>query len=285
MRLDPECVGCIINQSVRVASAIEASPLLAQKLKSYVEDASRDFDFSQTPPEVASSVYEGMARLAGMDDLYAKAKESATQKALSLIPSLEQKIATCKNPLLTATKIAVAGNVIDLAAAIEFDLHEELEKIFETPFATDDFSKLEAALPHAKTIVYLGDNAGEHIFDKLYIQTLRLLYPHAKIYYFVRGNPIINDVTMQEALACGLDSVCEVVDSGVNTPGFIFERATPHAKELFMSADLVLSKGMGNYESLSPAPRGDIVFLLKVKCQVVANSLSLKSGDIVCKFV
>jgi len=88
---------------------------------------------------------------------------------------------------------------------------------------------------------------------------------------------------MKEALACGFDKLCTLVDSGVNTPGFVYERATPYAKELFDKADLVISKGMGNYECLSPSHRDNIFFLLKVKCEVVANSLGLNLGDIVCK--
>ena len=285
MNIDEACVGCIINQSAKVADAINADKGLTKKLISTVEELSKDFSYEQNPPEIASYVYEKMAEIANKEDLYNEIKGLSTKKALSLVPLLKDKLSISKDKLLTATKIAVAGNVIDLAAAVEFDLDEELEKVFYIDFAHDDFDKLKSELSHAKSVVILGDNVGEHIFDYMFVEVLKELYPHVKYSYFVRGCPIINDVTMSEALACGFDKLCHLVDSGVNTPGFVYERATSHAKELFDGADLVISKGMGNYECLSPSHRKDICFLLKVKCGVVANNLSQEIGDIVCKMV
>ena len=101
----------------------------------------------------------------------------------------------------------------------------------------------------------------------------------------VRGNPIINDVTLKEAIEAGFDKLCELVDSGANTPGFAYSRANSYAKKLFDEADLIISKGMGNYECLSPSHRKNICFLLKVKCEVVARSLGQSIGDIICKLV
>ncbi|MEA2100575.1 MAG: ARMT1-like domain-containing protein [Campylobacterota bacterium] len=283
MNIDEVCVGCIINQSVKVADAINASQELTTKLVSTVEEMSKDFSFSHNPPEIASSVYEKMAEIANKVDLYDEKKELSTKKALSFTPLLKEKLSNSKNKLLTATKIAVAGNVIDLAAEVEFDLEEELLKIFDTDFSHDDFEKLESELSLAKTVVILGDNVGEHIFDYMFIQTMQELFPNSSYTYMVRGNPIINDVTMKEAKEARFDKLCKLVDSGVNTPGFAYTRANEKAKELFDNADLVISKGMGNYECLSPSHRDNICFLLKVKCGVVANSLDKEIGDIICK--
>lgn len=283
MKIEEACVGCIINQSVRVADAINAAPALKKELTSTVELMSEDFSFSHTPPEIAADVYEKMALIASKTDLYDEVKKLSTLKALSFIPLLKEKLSNSKHKLLTATKIAVAGNVIDLAAQVEFDLEEELGKVFEREFAYNDFELLERELASAKHVVVLGDNVGEHIFDYIFIQTLQELYPNAEFAYFVRGNPIINDVTMKEAKEAGFHEVCELVDSGVNTPGFAYARANSYAQELFDKADLVISKGMGNYECLTLSHRKNICFLLKVKCSVVAGSLSKNIGDIVCK--
>jgi uncharacterized protein with ATP-grasp and redox domains len=283
VKIEEACVGCIINQSVRVADAINAAPALKKELTSTVELMSEDFSFSHTPPEIAADVYEKMALIASKTDLYDEVKKLSTLKALSFIPLLKEKLSNSKHKLLTATKIAVAGNVIDLAAQVEFDLEEELGKVFEREFAYNDFELLERELASAKHVVVLGDNVGEHIFDYIFIQTLQELYPNAEFAYFVRGNPIINDVTMKEAKEAGFHEVCELVDSGVNTPGFAYARANSYAQELFDKADLVISKGMGNYECLTLSHRKNICFLLKVKCSVVAGSLSKNIGDIVCK--
>ena len=144
---------------------------------------------------------------------------------------------------------------------------------------------MKESLEGAKNVVVLGDNVGEHIFDYMFIETLKELYPNIEYSYLVRGTPIINDVTMKEAKEAGFDSLCNLVDSGVNTPGFTYLRASKEAQKLFDDADIVISKGMGNYECLSPSHKQNICFLLKVKCSVVANSLNAQIGNIICKLV
>ncbi|WP_321777446.1 damage-control phosphatase ARMT1 family protein [Sulfurimonas sp.] len=285
MTIDEACVACIINQSAKVADAINASTSLKDEMISTIQEMSSNFSYEDNPPEIASYVYEKMAEIANKTDLYDEVKELSTKKALSFVPLVNDKIFASSNKLLTATKTAVAGNVIDLAAAVEFDLEEELSKVFHTEFAHDDFELMKYQLTKAKSVLIIGDNVGEHIFDYIFIQTLKELYPDASYSYMVRGNPIINDVTMKEAKEAGFDELCELVDSGVNTPGFTYNRANDYSKKLFDSVDLVISKGMGNYECMSPSHRKNICFLLKVKCEVVAKSLGKNVGDIVCKVV
>jgi damage-control phosphatase, subfamily I len=285
MNLEEACIGCIINQSLKVASAIGADDTLREKLLLSVTESSKKFSFSKTPPDVASDVYTMMAQIAQKQDLYDEVKFHSTQKALSFVPFLDKKLANSKDKLLTAVKIAIAGNVIDLAAEVEFDLSETVKKIFDTDFGHDDFEKLRESLENSSTLLVIGDNAGEHIFDYLFIQTLQKLYPRLQISYMVRGVPIINDVTMKEAKEAGFDRLCTLMDSGVDTPGFMYERANKESQQLFNSVDFVITKGMGNYECLSPSPRKDLCYLLKVKCGVVANSLGREIGDIICKVV
>ena len=276
---------CIINQAERVGRTLHVDEQTTQELIHTARLMSEHFSFSQTPPEVATPVYEEMAKILHKEDIYDEIKALSTKKALSLLPLLEHQLEKSERSFETALKIAVAGNVIDLASEITFDLDAELAKIFHTDFAVDDSKKLSQLLDKAKDVVVLGDNAGEHLFDKLFIQTLLKLYPQIRFYYFVRGKPIINDVTLKEADEIGFDEVCEVVDSGVDTPGFVYSRANERAKELFDAADVVISKGMGNYECLTPSHKSPIAFLLKVKCNVVANSLGRNVGDIVCKII
>lgn len=283
MKIQEACVECIINQSRRVAQAIDADTELSSKLTTAVSQSSKKFNFDASPPVVATPVYQMMAEMAKKDDLYDEVKRHSTIKALEFVPSLKEKIESSNTPLLTSIKIAVAGNVIDLAAEVSFDLDEEIVKIFDTHFAIDDFKVLESKLSEAKSLLYIGDNAGEHIFDYLCVESIQKLYPNMRVYYMTRGAPIINDVTYEEAIEAGFDKLCTLVDSGVTTPGFDYECANEYSKELFDSADVVMTKGMGNYECLSPTHRGDIFYLLKVKCNVVAASLEREVGDIICK--
>jgi len=283
MHIDPACVECIIGQSRRVAEAIGADDALSEKILSTALAMSKDFSYSQNPPEVATPLYEKMAELAGKKDLYDEVKKASTLKALSFVPLLEEEIRNSSEPLFTATKVAVAGNVIDLAAEVEFDLHEELDKIFHTEFSINDFPLLQKKLSKASTLLYIADNAGEHIFDKIYIQTISKLYPSLNVTYMTRGNAIINDVTYEEAQEAGFEELCNLVSSGVNTPGFVYSRANETSQKLFDEADLIITKGMGNYECLSDYGRKELFFLLKVKCNVVARSLGKNLGDIICK--
>lgn len=283
MNIDPACVECIINQSKRVADAIDADEKLTRKIVEAVEKMAPGFSFEQSPPEVAVAVYEKMAQIAGKVDLYDEVKKISTYKAQEFVPYLEKEVSESPEALLTATKVAVAGNVIDLAAEYTFDLHEELEKIFHTDFAVNDFNKLQQRLSASSTLLYIADNAGEHIFDRIYIQTILSLYPNIEIYYMTRGKAIINDVTYEEAKEVGFDTLCHLVNSGVDTPGFVYDRANKVSQELFDSADMIITKGMGNYECLSDVKRENLFYLLKVKCNVVARSLEKNVGDIICK--
>ncbi len=283
LNIQDACVECIINQSRRVAQAIDADETLSLELTSTVSEMTDSFNFKTSPPVVATPIYQAMANIAGKTDLYDEVKKNSTLKALEFVPSLKIKIANSSTPLLTSIKIAVAGNVIDLAAEVSFDLDEEIVKIFDTHFSIDDFELLKSKLESVQTLLYIGDNAGEHIFDYLCIESIQNLYPHLSVSYMTRGAPIINDVTYEEAVEAGFDKLCNLVDSGVKTPGFDYLSANKASQKLFDSVDVVITKGMGNYECLSPTHRKDLFYLLKVKCNVVASSLGREVGDIICK--
>jgi len=285
MKIESACVECIIGQSLRVADALNADAALRRRIHDDVLAMSKTFDFAKSPPEVARPVYEHMAVLAGKNDLYDEVKRHSTEKAKAFVPFLREQIRSAEDPFLAAVKVAVAGNVIDLAAEVTFDLNEEIGKLFHTAFARDDVARLRTRLSTASTLLYIGDNAGEHIFDALAIETFKSLFPRLEITYMTRGRPIINDITFDEAKADGLQRHAALVDSGVDTPGFVYARAGEEAQRLFDRSDVVLTKGMGNYECISPAPRTDLAYLLKVKCNVVSRSIGAELGSLVCLMV
>ncbi len=283
MNIQEECIACIIEQSKRVADAIGANNALANAMLSHVKTSLNNPDFSLSPPVIAAPLYEEMARLSQKVDLYDEQKAHAITQANFYMPFLRETIEQSDDPFMALLKTAVVGNVIDLAAEITFDLHGAITSVFDTPFAHNDSAKLHEQLTKAKSLVYIGDNTGEHLFDALAIEHLKRLYPELEIFYMVRGNFIINDVTMKEALEAGMDELCTLIDSGVNTPGFVYERATQKAQNLFDTADLIIAKGMGNYECMTPLRRQNICFLLKIKCSVVSRSLGHEIGSIICK--
>ncbi|MCK9373333.1 MAG: ARMT1-like domain-containing protein [Sulfuricurvum sp.] len=283
MHIENECIGCIIAQSGRVCDAIGADDALREKIVSFVETSLSTADFTLSPPVIAAPLYEQMAFFAEKTDLYDEQKTHATLQAQHYLPFLRETIEQSDNPFMALLKTAVVGNVIDLAAEVTFDLHGAILSVFDTPFAHDDAIKLAEHFKNTSTLLYIGDNTGEHLFDALAIEHLKILYPHLKITYMVRGNFIINDVTLKEAEEAKMDQICTLMDSGVPTPGFVYSLASPEAQKLFDTADLIIAKGMGNYECMSPVRRKNICFLLKIKCSVVSRSLGREIGSIICK--
>ena len=283
MKIHTECLACIEGQAKRVCDILHLNNLQRQDIVKLAKQHIDSFDLQLTPPHNATPLYEAIAHYLSVDDLYEEIKAQSSLMAKNFIPLCEEIITSSHDPLFSATKIAVAGNVIDLASVMMYDLKEELEKNHETPFAIDDFVALRQLLPDVKTLVYLADNVGEEIFDKLYIQTLKKLFPSLDVYYFVRGKPIINDLTYQDALNSGMDEVSTIIDSGVPTPGLAMEFMNQNARDIFKSAQCIISKGMGNYECLGEVSGLPIFFLFKVKCNVVAQAVGAQLGNIICK--
>ena len=283
MTMTPACVACIFNQALRVCETLQVDPATTKKVLDAVGCMVPTWRFDETPPQVAARVYPEIGAILGTDDIYRDYKKEATEHAKAFLPLVRERIEQSDDPFIAALKGAVAGNVIDLAATHTFDLEEEIAKIFETPFALDESEALRKALGKAERLLVVGDNAGEHIFDKEMMRTFRGLFGNLEIFYAARGRPIINDVTYAEAEASGIGEVATLVDSGVDTPGLDLSRASKEMLEIYESADVVLAKGMGNYESLEGSSTRPTWFLLKIKCEVVAASLQGRVGDIVCK--
>lgn len=283
MTIQSECIDCIASQARRVCEAIGADAALTQTITSTIDDALQHADFTLSPPIIAAPLYAKMGQLSGKIDLYDAQKAHAILQATHYLPFCDTAITHSEDPFRAILKTAVVGNVIDLAAKVQFDLQEAISSVYHTPFAQDDTQVLKNRLSHAKTLLYIGDNTGEHLFDKLSIQHLKTLFPQLNITYMVRGHFIINDVTMNEAREAQMEEVCEVMDSGVPTPGFVYEYATPQAQHLFDTAEVIIAKGMGNYECMTPIQRNNICFILKIKCAVVARSLGEAIGAIICK--
>ncbi|WP_024953734.1 damage-control phosphatase ARMT1 family protein [Sulfurospirillum arcachonense] len=283
MKIEKECLECIYNQSTRVSDYLQVNKTQAIHISKIANQHIENFDFNNTPPHNATPMYEEIAKFLELSDLYADMKDEASLSALKFVSTCKDAINMMPDKLEGAIKAAIAGNVIDLAAEVMFDLEDEIAKIFQRDFDINDFELLKEKLQTTKTLVYLADNAGEEVFDKICIETIKELFPDIKVYYFVRGNPIINDLTISHAKKSGLDDVAILVDSGVPTPGYALDLASQDSLELFNSADCIISKGMGNYECLGDKSGFPLYFLLKVKCQVVAREIGANLGDIVCK--
>jgi len=233
-----------------------------------------------TPPEIAAVVHRIVRDHCGTDDPYREEKHKATRQALGLYPELMRLVAS-KPPeeaLETAVRISIAGNIIDLGVSSMYDdLEQTLERVLHQPFAINHLPAFLDLLGRAKSILFFGDNAGETVFDRVLIETLRV-----PVIYVVKGLPVLNDATLEDALMAGLDQCATIVPNGSDIPGTVLERCTPEIRSLFDQATLVIAKGQGNYETLSES--GNKVFnLLQVKCPVIAGDIGAAVGDIVVR--
>jgi len=272
-----DCIPCLMKQALRAGKQTNADEKTLKKILDETGALIKDIPLENTPVETAAHIYKIVSRLTGVKDPYLKIKNKNILQAKELLPELEQKINQSKDPLLCAIRISIAGNVIDLGVDKKFDISKDLNKILDQDFGIFDYEAFKEILKKSKSVLYVGDNCGESVFDTLLIKQLK-----KTVYYAVRDIPVINDVTYDDAVRSGLGEISEIVSSGVDSPGAVLSRANKDFKNLFHSSDLVISKGQGNYEGLSHEKRS-VFFLLKAKCSVIAEDIGVKEGDIILK--
>jgi len=239
---------------------------------------------NSTPPEIGRIIYQLVSKITGEKDPFKEIKQKSNKQSLELYPDLKAKIETSNDRLLTAVRLAIAGNVIDYGVQNHFVIEEEIENCLQRDFAIFDYGDFKEALDKTDRILYLADNAGEVVFDKILIEEIRKLdSPRGRqIFYVVRDRPVINDALVEDAHACGIKKVAEVVSSGSDAPGTILELCSQEFLKLYEQARMIISKGQGNFEALSDEDK-PIFFLLKAKCSVIAKDIGCRTGDVILK--
>jgi len=210
-------------------------------------------------------------------DPYKEEKKKNNDQSLSMVTDLEEVINQSEDPFATALRLAIAGNIIDFAASDNFDIQATIDSALLSEFAIDNSVQLRDRIKSAKKILYLGDNAGEIVFDLLFIKTI----VHPDLTFVVRGGPVINDATIEDAEYVGMKAVANVISSGFDAPSTIPDKSSQEFQKYFAEADLIISKGQGNLEGLFPLNDDRIFFLLMVKCNVIAEFLKVKKGSLV----
>lgn len=284
MRTYTDCISCFERQ---VRDVCESAALGAEKSSEVMESVReriKSFSMDSMPIEMAVEIHDLVREASGESDLYRKEKMQANRAAGACVPIFTRMMACSMNSLATAVKLAIAGNIIDCGAygMRKVSIDQLSEVIHDTAAQTlcgnpiDEFKQL---IRDAERILYIGDNAGECFFD---VPLLRLL-PSDRLAYAVRGGPILNDATKEDARAAGIDRICELIDTGDNAPGVLLERCSEEFRRMFDQSDLIISKGQGNYESLSGLTHKTIVFMTKVKCSVIARDIGYELNDSVMK--
>jgi hypothetical protein len=279
MRVYLDCFPCFLRQSIialRLGTKDES--LQETILKSILEDIQKA-DISKPPAYTTTFIHRKIRQLLGRDP-FEGIKSEYNQIALRLYPSLKTTVEKSPDPLWTSTRLAIAGNIIDFGIFTSIDIEGTIRMALNKPLAVDDYGSFRDAIFIADKILYLTDNAGEIVFDRLLIETLISL--GRKVKAVVKGSPVINDSTMQDAKESGLTRVCEVIDNGSEAVGTILEWTSRLFQRTFEDAQMVISKGQGNFETLVGNEK-KIFFLFQSKCDVVSKELGLSTGSMLLK--
>jgi hypothetical protein len=276
MNTSLDCIPCLLRQALDAIRLITPDENLHRSVLHDVLDWSAEIDLRQPPIILAQRIHRYVREITGVDDPYFTAKLRLNKLALNLLPEFSIRVATSPDPLMLAVRIAVAGNVIDMgikSVISEDDVLHSLNQSLSGQFLgmQDEF---RYAVSKSKNILYLADNAGEIVFDRLLIEQL----PASKVTLAVRGGAIINDATRTDAIAAGLNNLVAIVDNGSDAPGTLLPDCSAEFLRHFNDADLIISKGQGNYESLSETTR-PIFFLFKVKCPIISQHAGYPLGS------
>lgn len=279
MRVHLDCFPCFLKQALIALRLGTKDKTLQEKiLKSILDDIKRA-DTSKPPAYTTTFIHKTIRNLLGRDP-FKEIKSEYNQIALRLYPSLKTTIMESPDPLWTSTRLAIAGNVIDFGIFTSIDIEGTIKRALENQLAVDDYSDFRKSVVESDKILYITDNAGEIVFDRMLIETLISL--SKKVIVSVKGTPVINDSTVEDAIESGLVHVCEVIDNGSEAVGTILQWTSLEFQKIFNNAHLIISKGQGNFETLF-STRKNIFFLFQSKCYVVSQELNLPLGSMILK--
>jgi uncharacterized protein with ATP-grasp and redox domains len=273
-----ECISCIIRQTIEILyRTVPSDKKRRQVLAAVIKKLSRTNIHTMTPPEATQFAHKVIHKMTGIKDLYKAPKLQNNREALALYPYLKKLVREVRDPLLMAIRLAIAGNIIDLGALAEFNIKRTIKDVLKQKFAVSDYKRFRRDLKRAKLLLYIGDNAGEIVFDRVLIEEL---VKQVEVVFAVKSKPVLNDVLMADAKMVGMDKVVRVIPSGSDHAGTTVNKGTKQFKKLFKQADMVIAKGQGNFETMDQEKKS-IYFLLKMKCPCLARATGYRAGDII----
>ncbi len=283
MKATPTCVPCYLKQALSAAREVTDDPEEQRRVLNEVALVLPQLSLEDTPAHNSTYALWRAQEVLGCSDPFRSKKRDYNELALRLYPQIRSMVAASSEPLMTAVRVAAAGNVMDLGilSGGEVDVVGVLSEVVHHGFSVDDCAVLEERAASATGLLYLLDNAGETVFDRVLIE--ELCATGAQVTAVVKGQAILNDATMEDAELAGLDRVCRVVSNGSPMIGTDLGTCSEEFRGLFLGADLIVSKGQANFETLNETSR-PILFVLKAKCPEVARELGVDLGDVVAKF-
>ncbi|MFO8001432.1 MAG: ARMT1-like domain-containing protein [Marinilabilia sp.] len=276
--IDVNCVSCFQQQAERFFKKFnvpaERRAYLTEKFDHFLNTEGVKYP----SPYSAQYLNQIIRAETGVEDLFYEEKRYYNDLLMDRYPVLKKTVMENPDPLMTALKYALAGNIIDFGPPRQFDLDKTFDEALSKEVSVDDSAGLFEAVRNAEMVLYLGDNAGEIVTDKLFIETLQ----HSNVVFAVRGGVVLNDVTLQDAFDVGMDQVAHIVENGFDAPSTMLEFCSSRFRDIFEKADVIISKGQGNFEGLYDLPdKRNVYMLFMVKCGEIARVTGLQQGDAV----
>ncbi len=279
MRVHLDCFPCFLRQTIiALRYGTRDREIQERVLKAVLEDIEKAD--TSLPPAYATTFIHRTIRRQLDGDPFEAIKSEYNQIALRLYPSLRKIVWENDDPLLTASRLAIAGNVIDFGIFTSVDIEGAIARALNGPLSVDDYEYFKPSILEAEKVLYLLDNAGEAVFDRILIETIKSL--GKEVTAVVKGSPVINDCTRTDAEETGLTEVCEVIDNGSDGVGTILEWTSQDFRERYSHFPYVISKGQGNFETFSD-PEKTTIYLFQSKCEVVSKELGLSLGSMILK--
>lgn len=278
MKTNLECFPCMLRQAREAIAYAGLDTEAGFQVLQQVMRLMSELDWAQPPPVLGQQVHRLIRQLTACPDPYAHVKARMNQQAARLYPLWHSILRQAHAPLDAAVRLAIIGNLLDVGAKTQMDdcaLRAAFEAGLSAPLR-GAIEELAEAIHRARSILYLADNAGEIIFDRDLLAQL----PLGNFTVAVRGRPVLNDATLADAEQAGLRHFCEVISNGSDAPGTLLADCSPEFRERFATADLIIAKGQGNYESLAGVPK-EVFFLLKIKCDLLSRDLGWPLGSLV----
>ncbi|OUP74818.1 hypothetical protein B5F09_10055 [Erysipelatoclostridium sp. An173] len=278
MKINEKCLPCLINQVIKVANITNCSN--RDDLYHQVFEQLSKIDFNKSNPEIIGMIFELVKKHLNNEDPYQEIRQYYNNLFLQSYDDFDKKI----NSFKTAIKYAIIGNIIDFSPINNQEItkiDDWFDNIDNLSLTIDHVDKLINDIKKAKIILYLGDNCGEICLDKLLLKRIKQLNPSLKIYFGVRGKPVVNDSIESDAYEVGIDEYASIISNGDNSLGTILSRTSAQFNQIYQNCDFVIAKGQANFESLSEENK-KIYFLLMVKCGVIAKYINVPEKSLVC---
>jgi uncharacterized protein with ATP-grasp and redox domains len=279
MRTYLDCVPCFVRQVLDAVRMTTDDERIHEKVLREALRLASTMDLRQSPPVMGQKIHRFIRELTGVQDPYRQVKDHFNKLALQMYPDLSDRIEASADPLETAVRLAIAGNIIDFgvnSVVQEKKVEQAINQSLTDPLDVAMLRQFSTQVDAAQDILYIADNAGEIVFDRLLIEQL----PCEKITLVVKGSPILNDATIEDAQIVGLTDIVNVIDNGSDAPGTILETCSKEFRNRFEQSDLLIAKGQGNYETLNEVDKTKF-FMLQPKCSVLAQHLGCEIGTLV----